>query len=101
MTDNSRELGRVTCSLKGTVTAGSWQTCVLRYTAGAAGVDDTGSLKIVMRYATDSGVPQFDDPSAPHYTTAVASNGAHLQLRYDVKDFRRPWGRTCRHKRLC
>jgi hypothetical protein len=100
MTNNSRELGRVTCSLKGSVAAGSWQTCMLRYTAGFAGVDDTGSLKIVMRYATDSGIPQFDDPSAPHYTTATASNGAHLQLRYDVKDFRRPWGRTIHVKVL-
>jgi hypothetical protein len=100
MTDNSRDLGRVSCSLKSTVAAGSWQTCVLRYTAGFAGVDDTGSLKIVMRYATDSGLPQFDDPSAPHSTTAVASNGAHLQLRYDAKDNRRPWGRTIHVKVL-
>jgi hypothetical protein len=98
--DNSNDLGRVTCSLKGTVAAGSWQTCVLCYTAGFAGVDDTGSLKIVMRYATDSGLPQFADPSAPHYTTAVASNGAQLQLRYDVKDNRRPWGRTIHIKVL-
>lgn len=98
--DKSDDLGRVSCSLKGTVAAGSWQTCVLRYTAGFAGIDDTGSLKIVMRYATDSGLPQFDDPSAPHYTTAVASNGARLQLRYDVKDNRRPWGRTIHVKVL-
>lgn len=100
MPDNMDDVGRVTCSLKGTVAAGSWQTCVLRYTAGFAGVDDTGSLKIVMRYATDSGIPQFDDPAAPHYTTAVASNGARLQLRYDVKDNRRPWGRTLHVKVL-
>ena len=100
MADNTCELGQATCSLKGTITAGSWQTCVLHYTAGFSGVDDTGSLKIVMRYATDSGIPQFDDPSAPHYTTAIASNGAHLQLRYDVKDFRRPWGRTLHVKVL-
>ena len=100
MTDKSHDLGRVTCSLKGTVSAGSWQTCVLKYTAGFAGIDDTGSLKIVMRYATDSGLPQFDDPAAPHFTTAVASNGARLQLRYDVKDNRRPWGRTVHVKVL-
>ena len=94
------ELGRITCSLRGSVIAGSWQTCVLKYTAGFAGIDDTGSLKIVTRYATDSGVPQFEDPAAPNYTTVVASNGAHLQLRYDVKDFRRPWGRTLQLKVL-
>lgn len=94
------DLGRITCSLRGSIAAGSWQTCVLKYTAGFAGIDDTGSLKVVTRYATDSGTPQFDDPSAPNYTTAVASNGAHLQLRYDLKDFRRPWGKTLHLKVL-
>jgi len=98
-TDTS-DLGRISSSLRGGVVAGSWQTCVLKYTAGFAGIDDTGSLKIVTRYATDAGPPQFDDPAAPNYTTAVASNGARLQLRYDVKDFRRPWGKTIHLKVL-
>ena len=98
--DDPKELGRVICSLRGSVAAGSWQTCELKYTAGFAGIDDTGSLKIVTRYATDAGVPQFHDPAAPNYTTAVASNGAHLQLRYDVKDNRRPWGKTIHLKVL-
>ena len=92
--DRSRDLGRVSCSLRGRVEAGSFQTCRLKYTAGFAGIDDTGSLKIVMRYATDCGQPQFDDPGAANYTTAVASNGARLLLRYDVKDNVRPWGKT-------
>ena len=96
----SADLGRVTCSLKGRVAAGSYQTCVLTYTAGFAGIDDTGSLKVVVRYATDSGRPQFDDPAAPHYVTAAASNGAHLQLRYDLKDHVRPWGKTIHIKVL-
>jgi len=90
----SDDPGKVTCSLRGSVVAGSWQTCLLTYTAGFAGIDDTGSIKIVCRYATDSGSPQFDDPAAPNYVTAVASNGAHLALRYDLKDNRRPWGKT-------
>ena len=94
------DLGKVTCSLRGSVVAGSWQTCSLTYTAGFAGIDDTGSLKIVMRYATDAGTPQFDNPAGPNHTTAVASNGAHLQLRYDVKDNRRPWGKTIQIKVL-
>lgn len=93
-TTYSDDLGKVTCNLRGAVTAGSCQTCVLTYTAGFAGIDDTGSIKVVMRYATDAGVPQFDEPEAPNYTTAVASNGAQLQLRYDVKDNVRPWDKT-------
>jgi hypothetical protein len=96
----SNELGKVKCSLRGSVVAGSWRTCVLTYTAGLAGIDDTGSIKIVFRYATDSGTPQFDFPNEPNYTSAVASNGAHLQLRYDVKDNTRPWGKTLHVKVL-
>ncbi len=96
----SNDLGKVACSLRGSVVAGSFQTCRLTYTAGFAGIDDTGSLKIVMRYATDAGRPQFDDPSAPNFVTAVASNGAHLQLRYDLKDNTRPWGKTIHVKVL-
>jgi len=94
----SDDLGKATCSLRGLVVAGSFQTCVLTYTAGLAGIDDTGSLKVVMRYPTDSGRPQFDHPKDPHYVTAVASNGAHLQLRYDLKDNVRPWGKTIQIK---
>lgn len=96
----SDDLGRIRCSLSGNIPAGSWQTCRLAYTAGFAGIDDTGSLKIVMRYATDSGTPQFTDPAAANYTTAVASNGAHLALRWDPKDNVRPWGKTLHVKVL-
>lgn len=94
------DLGSVNSTLTGKVVAGSFQTMSVRYTAGYSGVDDTGSLKFVMRYATDCGVPQFDDPQAANFTTAVASNGARLQLRYDVKDNVRPWGKTIHVKVL-
>ncbi|GIS63365.1 MAG: DUF3604 domain-containing protein [Planctomycetaceae bacterium] len=100
MTAHCEDLGRVRCSLVGNIPAGSWQTCQLTYTSGFAGIDDTGSLKLVMRYATDCGTPQFDDPSAANYTSAVASNGAHLALRWDVKDNVRPWGKTLHVKVL-
>jgi len=93
-------LGQVQCNLQSPVVAGSYQTCCLEYTAGFAGIDDTGSLKIVMRYATDAGVPQFTDPAAANYVTAEASNAASLQLRYDVKDHVRPWGKTLHVKVL-
>ena len=99
-TSRVNDPGAISCSLSGSVTAGSWQSCVLVYTAGFAGIDDTGSIKIVCRYATDSGVPQFDSPTSPNYVTAVASNGAALALRYDLKDNRRPWGKTIQIKVL-
>ncbi len=95
MDTNEHELlGHVSCSLRGRVVAGSYRTCRLTYTAGFYGIDDTGSIKVAMRYATDCGVPQFDRPGSPNFTTARASNGARLQLRYDPKDNLRPWGKT-------
>ena len=87
-------MGSATLTPSGAVEAGSWQTFELVYTAGKFGIDDTGSLKIAMRFATDFGPVQFDDPAAPGYTTAVASNGAVLDLRWEFKRNIRPWSRA-------
>lgn len=74
--------------------AGSFGEFVLTYTAGYFGIDDTGSLKIVHRFASDMGKPQFADPEGWNYVTAEASNGAMLELRYDQKGNIRPWDKT-------
>jgi hypothetical protein len=66
----------------------------LVYTAGYFGIDDTGSIKIVQRFASDMGRPQWSDPKAANYTTAEASNGAVLELIYDPKLNIRPWDKT-------
>lgn len=78
----------------GPVEAGSWQSFELVYTAGQFGIDDTGSIKVAMRFATDFGPVQFDDPSAPGYTTVRASNGAELECRWEFKRNIRPWSRA-------
>ncbi len=87
-------MGSATISPSGPVEAGSWQSFELVYTAGRFGIDDTGSIKIAMRFATDFGPVQFDDPAAPGYTTAVASNGATLDCRWEFKRNIRPWSRA-------
>lgn len=87
-------MGSAKLSPSGPVEAGSWQTFELVYTAGRFGIDDTGSLKIAMRFATDFGPVQFDDPVAPGYTTVVASNGATLDCRWEFKRNIRPWSRA-------
>jgi hypothetical protein len=74
--------------------AGSFHSFTLVYTAGYFGIDDTGSLKIVHRFASDMGKPQFNDPKGWNYVTAEASNGAVLELRYDQKGNIRPWDKT-------
>ena len=87
-------MGKAEISPTGTFEAGSFQSFTLVYTAGYFGVDDTGSIKIVHRFASDMGRPQWNDPRAPNYTTAEASNGAVLDMLYDPKLNIRPWDKT-------
>ena len=63
------------------VEAGSWQSFTLVYTAGRFGIDDSGSLKVCFRFATDQTRLQLDDPSGPGFVTVEASNGADADNR--------------------
>ncbi len=87
-------LGTAELSPKGDFEAGSFESFTLTYTAGRYGIDDSGSLRICFRFASDQSNPQFTDPKAPGYTTIEASNGAVLQTRFDPKGNIRPWDRT-------
>ena len=87
-------MGHAALTPSGSVEAGSWQSFTLVYTAGRFGVDDTGSIKIGFRFATDFGPVQFTDPRAPGYTTVEASNGATLDLKWEFKRNIRPWSRS-------
>ena len=78
-------MGHATLSPTGRFEAGSMQSFTLIYTAGAFGVDDTGSIKIGFRFATDFGPVQFTDPKAPGYTTVEASNGADARRQVGVQ----------------
>ena len=74
----AHRMGHAEISPQGEFEAGSFQSFTLTYTAGYFGIDDTGSLKIVHRFASDMGRPQFNDPKGWNYTTVEASNGAVL-----------------------
>lgn len=87
-------MGSATVTPTGAFEAGSFQEFTVTYTAGYFGIDDTGSIKIVHRFASDMGRPQFDDPVAANYTTVEASNGAILHVEYDMKRNIRPWDKT-------
>jgi hypothetical protein len=87
-------MGAAEISPVGRFEAGSFQSFTLTYTAGYFGIDDTGSIKIVHRFASDMGRPQWSDPKAENYTTVEASNGAVLEVRYDPKLNIRPWDKT-------
>ena len=64
------------------------------YTAGKFGIDDSGSLRVCFRFASDQTKPQFENPKGPNYTTIEASNNAVLNYHYDPKGNVRPWDRT-------
>ncbi|MDX1576585.1 MAG: hypothetical protein R3285_10350, partial [Kiloniellales bacterium] len=87
-------MGSAAVEPAGPVEAGAYRSFTLTYTAGFFGIDDTGSIKIVHRFASDMGRPQFDDPAAPNYVSAEASNGAVLHVEYDTKRNIRPWDKT-------
>ena len=87
-------MGSAAVEPSGPVEAGSTQSFTLTYRAGFFGIDDTGSIKIVHRFASDMGRPQFDDPAAPNYVSVEASNGAVLHAEYDMKRNIRPWDKT-------
>jgi len=90
----SDQLGHAEISPTGRFEAGSYASFTLTYTAGVFGVDDSGSLRICFRFASDQSTPQFDDPEGANYCTVEASNGAVLQVRWDPKANVRPWDRT-------
>ena len=87
-------MGTAVISPTGAFEAGSFQSFTLTYTAGYFGIDDTGSIKIVHRFASDMGRPQWNNPQAANYTTVEASNGAVLDVIYDPKFNIRPWDKT-------
>ncbi len=87
-------MGSATLGPTGAFEAGSYQSFTLVYTAGPFGMDDTGSLKIGFRFATDFGPVQFDDPKGQGYTSVEASNGATLECKWEFKRNIRPWSRS-------
>jgi len=87
-------MGSAVLTPSGAFEAGSYQSFTLTYTAGAFGIDDTGSIKIGFRFATDFGPVQFTDPKGAGYTTVEASNGATLECKWEFKRNIRPWSRS-------
>jgi hypothetical protein len=85
------DIGSVTIDAPDEMIAGSLDTIGVIYTAGKFGIDDQGGIRLRMRFASDSGRPQFDRPSAPNYVSVVASNGATLSTTYDSIGGGRPW----------
>ena len=87
--------GRAALSSAGPITAGSWGTWKLLYTAGSYGIDENGTLLVAWRFASDWGRPQTSDSSAPNYVSATTdSRSCRVVCRFDPKGYIRPW-RAC------
>lgn len=70
----SSKIGSAAFSIKKAVVAGSKLNCSLTYTVGEAGIDDSGSIKILFRIVTDAGTPQFSHPRADNFVSFTCSN---------------------------
>lgn len=87
-------MGSATLAPQGRFEVGSWQSFKLIYTAGKFGIDDQGGFKIGFRGHFDGASIQLDDPAAPGYTTVRASNGAVLDVSWEVRRNIRPWNKS-------
>jgi hypothetical protein len=77
---------------KGAFEARSLQTFTLTYTAGRYGLDDTGAIKVALRFSADGGPLQMDDPAALNYVTAKTSTGVDVKLTFSPLGHSvRPW----------
>ncbi len=90
------QLGRVDIDCPAEVVAGSMATVRVKYTAGKFGIDDQGSVRFLLRFASDAGRPQFERPGAPNYCSVVASNGTTLAAEYHPRGSFRPWFKSIR-----
>lgn len=71
--------GRATIWPQDLVYAGMYGSWTLTYFAGRHGLDDGGRIMVARRLASDWGVPQFEQPEAPDYTTVSTTGNASLR----------------------
>lgn len=87
-------MGDARIDTTGPITCGDWASVELVYTAGHFGIDDSGSIKICFRSATDQTRFQLNDPPAAGYVTVHTSNGAAVKSWFDSNRNIRPWHHT-------
>lgn len=87
-------MGTATIDAAGPITCGDWASVELVYTAGHFGIDDSGSIKICFRSATDQTRMQLSDPKAAGYVSVTTSNGAAVRTWFESNRNIRPWHHT-------
>src|SRR5665213_20781 len=89
-------LGRVDVDAPPHIVAGSMASVRVTYTAGRFGIDDQGSIRFMLRFASDAGLQQFERPNAPNFCSVTASNGTALIAEYHPRGAFRPWFKSIR-----
>jgi hypothetical protein len=89
--ENISKYGMVTIAPAGSVAAGSFGTWTITLTVGLHGIDDRGRILIARRMTDNWGMPQFDQPHAPGYTTVETSGKATLRASWDSRAYIRQW----------
>jgi hypothetical protein len=91
---SSEYYGSVTVSPDTPVIAGSFQSFEFVYTAGRYGIDDTGGIRLVFRFAADLSPPQFTDAKCDGYTTVTLPEGVEADVTWNNRGNLRPWYKT-------
>ena len=86
-------LGKAHISLDEAVEAGTFQKIIYTFEAGHA-IDDTGCVKIVFRFASDFGIPQFENPEKENFCSVSTNADCRIDVRWDPKGHTRPWGKA-------
>ena len=86
-------LGSARLEIDGPGVAGQPVSFRIVYTAGAAGVDDRGAVRVSWRAQAGLGHPQFEDPAAPGYLSVrtVSQGSVRPQARFNERGHRRPF----------
>lgn len=92
--DDPALYGTVTMEAPDQVEVRTYQTFRIVYTTGKLGIDDTGGIRVALRFISDAGLLQTSDPTAPNYVSAKSSGEGRLELKYDKNGGQRPWNET-------
>ena len=86
-------IGKASINIDQPLEAGSYQTIIYSFEAGHA-IDDSGYIKIVFRFASDFGTPQFENPSEANFCSVSTEADCRIEPRWDPKGNTRPWGKA-------
>jgi len=89
--EDPARLGSVSLSPTGPFQVRDHVTLRLVYTVGAHGLDDRGAFKLVLRFPSDGGAWQFDDPAARNHVLLEASSPCTLSGSFSAFGDARPW----------